>query len=393
MIDPTAALGALIRPGTRVALADGCGSPLALLGPLGRAAAGKDVRLVTGWSPAAAPDLDPTAFAEIRTVGGGPGMRPLLDAGLARSVPCRLSAIPALLAGPLRPDLLLSTLVRGPDGLHFGAEVSYQRGLVEAGVPIAAVISSATPLAETGPPIPPELVTVVAETDEPPVEIPIAAPTEADEAIARHVAALVPEGARVQVGPGRLAQAMVGALEVPVRFDSGLLPEPVVDLDRKGLLIDDPVASYLCGTARLYEWAHGRRILRPIEVTHDIGRLSAAGAPPLVALNAALEIDVEGQVNVEGIGRSHAGLIGGHPDFCAAGVRGAGLSVIAMPSTVKGRPTLVERLSRPVTTASHDVDVVVTERGVADLRGLDRAERRAALRELWGGEITPARTD
>jgi acyl-CoA hydrolase len=61
--------------------------------------------------------------------------------------------------------------------------------------------------------------------------------------------------------------------------------------------------------------------------------------------------------------------------------------VIALASAHKDRPTLVERLSRPVTTASHDVDVVVTERGTADLRGLDRAERRAALLDLWDGRV------
>ena len=380
-------LESIVRPGTRIALGDGCGTPMSLHAPLARAAAGKDVGLVLGWMPGRAPDLDPTAFADVRVVGGGPGVRSMVESGAAQFVPCRLSAVPALLAGALRPDLLVATLVRGPDGLHLGAEAGYLRGLVDSGVPIAATVSSATPFAEVGPPIPLEQVTIVGETADPPIEIPGAVPTEADEAIARHVAALVPEGARVQIGPGRLSQAMVAALEVPVRIDSGLLPEPVVDLDANGLLIGEPVATYLCGTRRLYEWADGRRILHPVEFTHDIGRLSARGAPPLIALNAALEIDLDGQVNVEGVGRAAAGMIGGHPDFAAAGVRGSGMSVIAIPSLVKGAPTLVERLSRPVTTASHDVEVVVTEHGVADLRGLGRAERRRALRELWEGDV------
>ncbi|GAA4684011.1 acetyl-CoA hydrolase/transferase C-terminal domain-containing protein [Pseudonocardia yuanmonensis] len=383
-------LSDLVRPGMRVALGDGCGTPVSLHGPLSRAAEGKAVRLVLGWMPGLAPDLDPAAFADVRVLMGGPGVRSMVEAGQAHVVPCRLSAVPALVAGALKPDLLVATLVRGPDGLHLGAEASYLRGIVDAGVPVAAVVSTAAPLAEVGPPIREGQVTVLGETDAPPIEIPDATPTPADEIVARHVAGLVPEGARVQVGPGRLAQAMVGALEVPVRIDSGLLPDPVVDLDAKGLLLDEPVAAYLCGTRRLYDWADGRRILHPVEVTHDIGRLSAAGAPPLIGLNAALEIDLDGQVNVEGVGRASAGMIGGHPDFCAAGVRGSGLSVIAMPSTVKDRPTLVERLSRPVTTASHDVEVVVTDRGVADLRGLDRAERRAALLELWDGQVRPA---
>jgi acyl-CoA hydrolase len=61
-----------------------------------------------------------------------------------------------------------------------------------------------------------------------------------------------------------------------------------------------------------------------------------------------------------------------------------GLSIIAVSSSHKGRSTLVRRLSRPVSTPSQDVDVVVTERGSIDLRGLSRAERGAALLDLWG---------
>ncbi|MEV1290679.1 acetyl-CoA hydrolase/transferase C-terminal domain-containing protein [Pseudonocardia sp. NPDC049635] len=382
----------IVSPHSRVALGDGCGAPTELYRPLSEAAAGKDVRLVLGWVPGPVSHLDLEAFADVRTVMGGSGLRRAIENGRVRSVPCRLSAVPRLLTGALRPDLLVATLVRRGDGLYPGTESSYLRGLIAAGVPVAAVVSTLAPCADSGPPIPPGQVTVLAETDTPPLEIPDAAPSAADDVIARQVAALVPEGARIQVGPGRLAQAIVGALEVPVRVDSGLLPEPVVDLEAKGLLIGEPSAAYLAGTRRLYDWAEGRRILHPIEHTHDLGRLSAADAPPLVALNSALEVDLDGQVNAEGVGPAAAGMIGGHPDFSAAAARGPGASVIALPSTVKGAPTLVERLSRPVTTPSHDVEVVVTERGVADLRGLDRTERRAALRALWDGEIL-ARAD
>lgn len=381
-------LDRLLRPGARVALADGVGSPVSLHAPLSAAAAGKGVDLVLGWHPGPT-YIDPGSFSDVRVLSGGPGVRSMIDAGAVNVVPCRLSAIPALLAGPLRPDLLVATLVRGPGGLHLGAEASWMRGLIDAGVPVAATLSSATPRADSGPPIPASQVTVVAENDDPPAEIAAVPPTEADEIIARHVASLVPAGARIQVGPGRLAQAIVAALEVPVRFDSGQLPDPVIDLIARDLLIGTPTAAYLSGTRRLYEWANGRPLLHPIEVTHDIGRLSA-GPHPLIAINTALEIDRDGQVNVEGIGRTSAGMIGGHPDFAAAGVRGTGLSVIALVSQVKGRPTLVEQLSRPTTTGSHDVDVVITERGIADLRGLTRLERQAALLKLWDAEIRQA---
>lgn len=371
----------------RVALADGSGSPRALLGALGDAAAMHgDLRLVLGWMPATEPELDPTPFADARAVMSGWGLRRLVDEGAVVAVPCRMSAVPSLLAGPLRPDLLLASLVRCGDELRFGAESSWMRGLVEAGVPVAAVVSTAAPHADSGPPLPAGRITVLAEVDDATREIPAAEPGPEDLAIAEQVARLVPEGARVQVGPGRLGAAMLGALRRPVHVDSGLLPDAVVDLDRRGLLLGVPTATYLAGTRLLHDWAHGRPVLHPIEVTHDLGRLSSG--PPLIALNTAVEIDLAGQVNAEGTARSTVGGVGGHPDYAAAAARSRhGLSVIAVASRHGGRPTLVSTLSRPVTTGAHDVDVVVTERGTADLRGLGRAERTAALLALWDGEV------
>lgn len=380
------ALADLVRPGMRIALADGTGSPRTLTPELTALARRHgDLRLLTGWLPAPDPGLDPGAFADARTLMPGWGLRRHVDAGTLRVLPVRMSAVPALLAGSLRPDLLVATLVERPDGLRFGSEVAWMRGLVEAGVPVAAVVSRTAPCADAGDPLPDAAITVVAGTDDGPAEVATPEPGPVEAAIAAHVAGLVPEGARVQVGPGRLGSAVLAALHVPVRVDSGLLPESVVDLDERGLLLA-ATATYLVGTRRLYEWADGKPLLGPVETVHDPSRLADPLPAPLIAVNTALEIDADGQVNVEGTATSVMGGIGGHPDYAMAGSRcPGGLSVVALAAAHGGRPTLVERLSRPVTTAGHDVDVVVTEHGVADLRGCDRAERRHALRALWGG--------
>ena len=377
-------LDALIRPGMRIAVADGTGTPRSLFPELTRLAAHHgDLRLVLGWMPYAEPDLDPLPFADARTVMPGWGLRRHVAAGILRPVPVRLSAVPSLLAGPLRPDLLLASLGRTPDGLRFGAEVSWMRGAVEAGVPVAAVVSRTAPHADAGPPLPEDAITVLGETDDAPREVAFSPPGEVDRRIAEHVAGWITDGARVQVGPGRLGAAVLDAVTVPVRVDSGLLPESVVDLDERGLLIE-AFGAYLVGTARLYGWADGRPLLHPLEVSHDPSRLCSAHPSPLVAVNTAVEIDRAGQVNVEGTADAVVGGIGGHPDYAAAGTRSRdGLSIVAVASTHRGGSTLVEALSRPVTTASHDVDVVVTEHGSADLRGLDRDERASAIAQLW----------
>lgn len=383
-----ASLTSLVRPGMTVAVGDGFGAPLCVSRELSAAAARcGGVRLILGWVPRADPGLAFGAFDDVRTFMPGWGLRQAVDAGQVSFAPARMSAVPALIHGPWRPDLLVATVVRTDDGFRFGSEVSWQRAAIAAGALVAAVVSSAAPRADAGAPLPDAQVVVVGATAEPPGVLPSATPATAYQALAALIAPLVPAGARLQVGPSPIATALLGSLAVPVRLDSGLLPSGVVDLAERGLLEGTPVGSYLAGGPRLYAWADGRRLLHPLEYTHDLGRLSAE---PLFAVNTAVEIDLDGQVNVEGTAASALGGIGGHPDYAAAAARSVGgLSIVAVPTTHRGQPTLVRRLSRPVSTPAHDVDVVVTERGMADLRGLSRPERNRALARLWDGQVAP----
>jgi acyl-CoA hydrolase len=366
-----------------VAVGDGFGAPRTVSAELSRAAArAGGVRLILGWVPKADPDLDFAAFADVRTVMPGWGLRDGVAAGLVRFAPVRLSAVPALLHGPWRPDLLVASLVPGGGGYAFGSEVSWQRAAIDAGATVAAVVSRGAPRADAGEPLDAGRVAVVGEETAPPGVLRDTPPQPEHEEIARRVARLIAEGARLQVGPSPVGDALLRRLTVPVTIDSGLLPDAVVSLASRGLLIGDPVATYLAGGPRLYSWADGRPILHPVEYTHDLGRLSAG---PFIAVNTAVEIDFDGQVNVEGTASTVLGGIGGHADYAAAAARSVGgLSVITVTTRHNGKPTLVSQLSRPVSTPSQDIDIVVTERGEADLRGLSRPERRRALSALWG---------
>src|SRR5260370_909088 len=128
-------LAGLVRPGMLVAMADGIGSPREVSAELSESArATGGVRLLLGWMPVADPGLDFTAFADVRTVMSGWGLRQPVEAGRVRALPVRLSAVPALLHGPLRPDLLVAALVPRPGGgFGFGPEVSWLRAAVPAG--------------------------------------------------------------------------------------------------------------------------------------------------------------------------------------------------------------------------------------------------------------------
>jgi acyl-CoA hydrolase len=375
-------LSDLVPPGGRVGIGDGAGWPAELWpSVLDLARARPDVSLLLGWFLNPPPALPGGTSAQ--TVISGFGLRKPIDAGEVEFIPIRLGTMPAQLRGPLRVDLLLATLAPVSDGLAFTTEVSWQRAALAAGAKVAAVVRPDAPCCDVGPPLQSSDVVVLGEGTALPARLAAVEPTDEQCAAAERVVALIPEGARLQVGPGGLGAAIYAAIVRPVAVDTGLITYPVVELDRRGLLDGPAYAPYLTGTEVLYDWAPGRAQVDGVEHTHHPARLS--DGRPLVAVNTALEMDYDGQVNAERGGGSAIGGIGGQPDYAAAAaISPEGLSVMVMTTRRGDEPTLVERLEAPVTTPSHDIDVVVTERGTADLRGRTRAERRRMLQALWG---------
>lgn len=390
MGDPTVAeyddLGAHIRPGDLVAVADGAGMPSSsLLAELSTAARQiGDVHLLLGWWIGPRPGLDLDGFASVRTVMGGYQLRRAVRAGVAEYLPVRLGTMPALLAGKLRPDLLLVSLVPVATGFCFGTEIGWASAAMRSARRVLVEENRTGPSASALGPFVRDDVHVIGVSAESPDTLPRPKVDDASRRIGQRVAELVHEGSAVQVGPGSIGQSFLDALNVPVAVDSGVVVDGVMDLDARGLLIGEPIAAYLAGSPDLYAWADGRSILRGVEETHDITRLSGR---PLVAVNTALEIDLTGQVNVESAGSDPIAGIGGHADYALAASRSTGLSVIALPTMRGGQATLVERLAVPVSTARSDVEVVVTELGTADLRGLSDRQRREALLTAWGGDV------
>jgi hypothetical protein len=383
------ALRDALRPGMTIALGDGVGQLSCLsdgtsIGAALSATAREvgSVRLVVGWQPTPMDGLDPEDFGEVIALMPGWGARNVLRSPNARFLPTRLAAIPALLSDVLRPDLLLTRLVSRAGVLQFGTEVSWQQAAIDSGAKTFGVVDTTAAAASGEPPMDPADIEVLGTVAGSTICMPQRDPEPIHDALADRVLGLVPEGARLQYGPGQLGIALLRRARVPLFVDTGMLTDGVVDLDRRGLLAGMPSATYLFGSDALYRWADGRPIVRGLDYTHDFTRL-CRGAP-LVAVNTAIELDSAGQLNVEGVGEKVIGGIGGHPDYCAAArMSQGGLSIIAVPSSTNGRSPLVERLSRPVSTPAHDIDVIVTESGHADLRGADWSQRRALITELF----------
>jgi acyl-CoA hydrolase len=363
------------RSGPLLVYADGPDGPLPDPAQIAALTGRETGRLLLGWVVRAPTWLSDPAVP-VSTVLVGPGTRGAVAGGTVRAVPARLSGMPARLGADLRPDVAVVGAVAEGSGFRFAHSIGWAPAAARQA---AAVVIERWP----GPPVagaPPVEGNIVAVYDraEPPDGLPRPEVGPLEQEIGRWGAGLVPDRATVQWGPGSIGAAVVSALTRPVAVWSGLVTDEVVGLEGRGLLAGPARAAYLWGSEALVALRQrGQLVLDPVERTHDLSALS--GRDRLVAVNTALEVGLDGSVNVERIGGRTVAGSGGHPDFCAAASRSpGGLSVVALRSSFGARSGIVNRCE-VVSTPRVDVDVVVTEHGVADLRGLDDAGRAAAL--------------
>ncbi len=247
-----------------------------------------------------------------------------------------------------------------------------------------------------------DALTHVIELEESLFVAPRARADEVSGAIATHFAAFVGDGATLQAGIGKLPGACLGALKEKrdLRIYSGLIGDWALDLLDAGALAGAPIITGLAlGSERLYqEIASPRFEFRPVSHTHAAPAL--AKLENFVTLNSAVEVDLLGQSYSEAGPDGLASGPGGALDFARGAKLAGGLRVIVLPAaTGGGEPRIVAPNSGkgPVTLSRFDVDVVITEHGAADLRGVGYEERagrliaiaderhRAMLLESWRG--------
>ena len=204
------------------------------------------------------------------------------------------------------------------------------------------------------------------------------------DAIKRSLQGLIPEGASVQFGVGKAGVAALAALEgmKGLRIHSGMVTDPLLPVLDSGALTE-VVTGLAAGSRALYDRCGGDSRIRfePSSFTHDIRVL--AEIPRLVAVNSAIEIDLFGQANAEfQDGRQISG-VGGLTDFLrGARLSEGGLPILALPASARRGDIsrIVPRLPPvAVSVPRADVGLVITEHGVADLRGLTLDGRSEAL--------------
>ena len=243
-------------------------------------------------------------------------------------------------------------------------------------------------------------VDVLIESAAEPFALPEAEPGDTDEAIAAHARRFIPDGATLQTGIGTIPSAIVARLAEGDGGDYGVHSEMFTDglmalheagkvTNRKGQFDGVSVATFAAGSTELYEWldANDEVAFLPVEVVNSpdlIGRNRT-----MVTINGALAVDIHGQVVADTIGGAQYSGIGGHEDF----ISGPALSLedrslLCLPSTVEIDGEVRSRIvpyfdaGAVVTTPRHQVDVIVTEHGAAELQGLTVHQRGKALAEI-----------
>ena len=227
-------------------------------------------------------------------------------------------------------------------------------------------------------------------------------PSKSADRIGAHVAGLVRDGDRIQIGIGKVPNAVLASLRNHRRLacHGGLLGDAVIELDEAGALDQtaDKVCTSVIGTERIYDWVRDRKEVKvlPVRKTHDVRILGDLKS--FIAINSALSVDLGGQANAETIDGRQVGGCGGLPDFArGANLSEGGRSVLALPSTAnRGNISrIIPQIGNDAVSCPRiDVDYIVTEFGVADLRRRSLDERAEALISIahpkFRGELSRA---
>ena len=333
----------------------------------------------------------------LRALNGAGSNRGWTD--LAEIVPVPISQTPSRIrSGALRVDVvLLRVRPAGTTGYFTTGVISdFTQALAEAARVVIAELDERLPLTGDDALLPAEAIDHLVPAFGDDILMPDPTLSAVDRAIAENVAAIIPDGATIQLGVGTLPAGVAAALRNhrDLGVHSGVVSDVLVDLieagvvtnARKGIDTGITVTGGLFGTERLRAYADGNPAIamRASSYTHSpevLGRLHM-----MHAINSAIEIDLTGQANSEIAAGRYLGAVGGQLDF----VRGAqvsldGRSIMALPSTTadgKYSRIVASLDGRPVTTPRSEADMVITEYGVAHLRGCGFHERARRLHAI-----------
>ena len=398
IVDVETAAGA-VASGQRVFVHSVAAAPQRLLAALtARAGELRDVELchlhTEGPAPYAAPGMGGSFRTNAFFVGAN--VREAVASGEADYVPVFLSEVPALFRRGLMPLDVALVQVSPPDRHGFctlGVSVDASRAAVETARLVVAEVNPRMPRTHGDALVHASRIALGVEVE---YELPERRPgplTEVERAIGAHVAALVEDGATLQLGIGSIPDAVLAGLtgHRDLGIHSEMFSDGVVDLVERGVITNlhkrshpgKLVAAFVLGTRRLYDFVDDNPQVVKLGADYVNDTATIRRNPKVTAINSAIEIDITGQVVADSIGTRQFSGVGGQMDF----IRGAALSpggkpILALPATTKRGESRIVALLREgagvVSTRAH-VHWIVTEFGAAYLHGRNLRQRARAL--------------
>jgi len=390
----------VVKSADRVVFAHACGEPLDLVDALvARAPELERVEInhmvAMGKGEYCEPEYADSFYHKSLFVGAT--SREAVKDGRGDYIPVFFSEIPKLFCeGYLPPDVAL-VHVSPPDKhgyCSFGISVDYTKPAAQVAKTVIAQVNPNMPRTHGDAFIHVSEIDHIVESEQDIIELqpPKIGPVE--EAIGKNIASLVEDGSCLQLGIGAIPDAVLLFLhgKNDLGIHSEMFSEGVVDLYNEGVITNSAkkyhpgkmVATFLMGTRRLYDFVDDNPVVNmlPVNITNDpyiIGQNDR-----VVSINSALQVDLMGQVVADTMGPMQFTGIGGQVDFVRGAARSRdGKAIIALPSTAKkGTVSRIVAALEPgtaVTTMRADVDYVVTEHGIAHLRGKGLHERAEAL--------------
>lgn len=388
-----------VQSGNRIVFTHACGEAQALTEELVRQADRlENVEIVhmvaMGKAPYCQPGMEKHFRHNALFVGGS--TRKAVEEGRGDYTPCFFHEIPKLFTdGTLPVDVAFLQLSEPDENgvCSYGVSVDYTQPAAEAAKLVIAQINKNMPYTY-GNGINLKDIDYIVEKDEPLIELQPPKIGETEHKIGEYVASLIHDGDTLQLGIGAIPDAVLSFLgdKKDLGIHSEMFSDGVVDLARKGIITNKKktidqgkfVSCFLMGTKKLYDFVNSNPdvLMERVDYTND--PFVVAKIDNIISINSAMQVDLMGQVNAEMIGYKQFSGVGGQVDF----VRGAsrakgGKAIIAMPSTAghgkisKIVPLLDEGAA--VTTSRNDVDYVITEFGIAPLKGRTLRQRAIAL--------------
>jgi acyl-CoA hydrolase/RimJ/RimL family protein N-acetyltransferase len=389
-----------IRPGNRVFVGSNAAAPHALLRSLFQHHETlQDVEFTHILTLGDAPWTNPEYSDRVRVnaLFLGTHTREAVRQGTADYTPCFLSEIPGLFMEGVLPLDVALIMVSPPDAHGYcslGVSVDIVSSAWRSARRVIAQVNPSMPRTLGQSFIPVDRIHAWMEVDEPIPELHQPGLDDVTLRIGQYVSMLIPDGATLQMGIGRIPDAVLHYLEHhndlgvhTEMFSDGaveLMKRGIINNRRKTIHAGKSVVTFCMGTRKLYDFIHENPHIEfhPSEYVNKPSVIAANDN--MVAINSAIEVDLTGQVVSDSLGHRFYSGIGGQVDF----IRGASMSrggkpVIAIPSTARNGtlsrivPFLTE--GSGVVTSRGDVHYVVTEYGIATLRGRSIRERALEL--------------